>query len=54
MARLTIVTYVDGSTVISAKNLNDIQKAIIDLIYEDYEFLDDGDGNITMTKREAE
>ena len=35
---LTKVTYVDGTTVIRAKNLNDIQDAIIEL--EDHAVLD--------------
>ncbi len=54
MASLTKVTYVDGTTVISAQNLNDIQDAILDLIAEGFDFEDDGNGNITMTEREAE
>ena len=35
---LTKVTYVDGTTVINAKNLNDIQDAILDL--EEHAVLD--------------
>lgn len=49
MAQLTKVTYVEGSTVIHAQNLNDIQDAIIDLMNGGLAFTDDGDGNITIT-----
>ena len=54
MANLVKVTYVDGTTVITAQNLNDIQDAILALIAEGFDFDDDGDGNISITEREAE
>lgn len=54
MASLIKVIYVNGTTVITAKNLNDIQDAIIDLIEEGLDFLDDGSGNITITEKESE
>lgn len=49
MAQLTKVTYTDGTTVIYAQNLNDIQDAILELIDESLSFADDGSGNITIT-----
>lgn len=53
MALLTKVTYTDGTTVIGAQNLNDIQDAILDLIDEELVFADDGDGNITITTADS-
>lgn len=52
-ASLTKVTYEDGSTVIYAQNLNDIQDAILALIATGYSFTDDGNGNITVTFTEG-
>ena len=49
MAQITKVTYTDGTTVIHAQNLNDIQDAIQDLIDEELTFTDDGHGNVTIT-----
>lgn len=49
MASLIKVTYVDGTTVIHAENLNDIQDAILALIDEGLTFADDGQGNIIVS-----
>ena len=52
-ASLNKVTYQDGTTVIYAQNLNDIQDAVLALIATGYSFTDDGNGNITVTFTEG-